>query len=110
MSSHLKMSDCQFGGRELTREELLALIDVLRRRAAAWEATARHVLTENDAVVAALAAERTARRKWELRLRWRRSHPAHTASDDRLTERSFTMGGPRKLRSWPIAGPRGVLP
>lgn len=57
-----------------------------------------------------LAAERAARRKWELRLRWRRSHPEYEATYDRLIERSFTKCGPRNLRSWPIAGPRGLLP
>lgn len=57
-----------------------------------------------------LAAERAARRKWELRLRWRSQYPSHEVAFDRLTERSLIGGGQKRLRSWPIAGPRGVLP
>lgn len=81
-----------------------------------------------------LEAERAARRKWELRLRARRSVSSLErlqGPNDRLFQRAVQLAhaiylsggcGPRDLpayeyallskvaRLWPIAGPRGVLP
>lgn len=65
-----------------------------------------------------LEAERAARRKWEMRLRWRAEQPPNALDADRLRIRAWRYpfggallpGASGKFRHLPISGPRGVLP
>lgn len=54
-----------------------------------------------------LDAERARLRRWQLRLRWRADL---RFDDDRLNARARVLHGRIMYWSWPIAGPRGVLP
>ena len=64
-------------------------------------------------LAAALNAERAARRKWELRLRWRFANEPGTGKRpwklDRLLSR-YVYDSKLNYLNLPIAGPRGVLP